>query len=153
MSDLLTMDELIRRIREQNGAMFTLAEIEWVLRTGGYFRRTVSAHDIPKIMDDLLEAKLFPNTDMKPVEPTTADCESQENVVKETRCRAEVIADHVGTAIDDILNECPFWKMTGGDEDPLWFEIRDAIMAKLFDVEHEMGRQALYSEQVIENCS
>ncbi|MEI8016644.1 MAG: hypothetical protein WCH39_00525 [Schlesneria sp.] len=153
MSDLLTMDELIERIKEQNGAVITLNDIEWVLRTGGYFRRKVSAHDIPKIMDDLLDAKLVTNTDMKPVESTTADCESQESVVKETRCRAEVIADYVGTSIDDILNECPFWKMAGGDEEPLWFEIRDAIMAKVFDVEHEMGRQELYSEQVIENCS
>jgi len=72
---------------------------------------------------------------MKPVEPTTADCESQENVVKETRCRQDVIADYVGTAIDDILNECQVWKMAAGDEEPLWFEIRDAIMAKVFDVE------------------
>jgi hypothetical protein len=89
---------------------------------------------------------------MKPVEPTTANCESQENVVNETRCRADVIADYVGTAIDDILNECAYWKMAVGDEEPLWFEIRDAIMAKAFDVEHEMGRQELHSEQVIKNC-
>jgi hypothetical protein len=42
--------------------------------------------------------------------------------------------------------------MAPGDTDPLWFEVRDAIMAKAFDVEHEMGRQELYSEQVIKNC-
>jgi hypothetical protein len=152
MSDLLTMDELIQRIREQNGAIIPLTRIEWVLRIGGYFRRTVSAHDIPEIMEDLMEVKLVTNTDMKPVDPPTANCESQDNVVKETRCRAEVIADHVGAAIDDILNESPYLKMAGGDEEPLWFEIRDAIMAKVFDLEHEMGRQELHSEQVIENC-
>jgi hypothetical protein len=74
------------------------------------------------------------------------------DAVKETRCRADVIADYVGATIDDILDESPFWKMACGDTEPMWFEIRDAIMAKLFDVEHEMGRQSLYSEQVIENC-
>lgn len=79
-----------------------------------------------------------------------ADCE--DNVVKENRCRADVIAGYVGTRINNMLSECPYWEMAPGDTEPLWFEIRDAIMAKLFDVEHEMGREELYSEQVVENC-
>jgi len=152
MSKLLTVDELIQFIKQQSQLTVEADDMDWMLKTRGFHVLAVSEDDIPAIMAGLVATRLSTNTDMKPVEPTTADCKSQENVVKETRCRAEVIADHVETAIDDILNECPFWKMTGGDEDPLWFEIRDAIMAKLFDVEHEMGRQALYSEQVIENC-
>ncbi len=243
MSDLLTVGELIERIRVQNGAVVESIDMDWLLSTRKFLRRAVFVSDIPDIMDQLLEAKLVTNTDVKPVEqptigvtlndivqikpteegwkqivrhvdqfneniksfpqvrfrmsvpcpdaegyisgqfwslmqlfdwtkclaggwvffhdmrippkpvePPSVDGESQENVVKETRCRADVIADYVGTTIDDILNESPFWKMAGGDTEPMWFEIRDAFMAKLFDVEHEMGRQALYSEQVIENC-
>lgn len=72
--------------------------------------------------------------------------------VKESRCRSEVIADYIGTTIDDILDECPYWKMAPGDTEPVWFEIRDAIMEKVFAVEHEMGRQELHAEQVVENC-
>lgn len=82
-------------------------------------------------------------------------CGSQDTrVIKETetRCRAEVIADYIGTMIDDILDECPYWKMAPGDTKPLWCEIRDAIMAKVFAVEHEMGRQELHAEQVVKNC-
>jgi hypothetical protein len=152
MSDLLTVDELIQRIKDHNGAVIDLLDMNWILRTGGFFHSAVSVEDIPKIMEELMAEKLIENTDMKPVEPPTAGCESHDNVAKEIRCRAYVIADYVGTAIDDMLNECPFWKMAQGDTEPTWFEIRDAIMAKLFDVEHEMGRQELYSEQVVENC-
>jgi hypothetical protein len=57
-----------------------------------------------------------------------------------TRTRADVIADYIGTTIDDILDECPYWKMAPGDTEPRWAEIRDAIIAKVFAVEHEMGR-------------
>lgn len=72
--------------------------------------------------------------------------------VSETRSRSDVIADYIGTTIDDILDECPYWKMAPGDTEPLWAEIRDAIMAKVFAVEHEMGRAELHAEQVVENC-
>jgi len=152
MSDLLTVDELIERIREQNGSSVHYDAMYRILANGQFVQRAVLVSDIPRVMDELLREKLVENTDMKPVEPPIADCESQENVGKETRRRADVIADYVETSIDDILNECPFWKMAGGDEEPLWFEIRDAIMAKMFDVDREMGRQELYSEQVVENC-
>ena len=151
MSDLLTVDELIQRIKVQNGAVVQLFDMEWVLRVCNLERRAVLVSDIPRIMGELLASKMVANTDMKPVEPAIADCESQRNVVKESRSGADVIADYVGTAIDNILNECPYWKMAPSDTEPLWFEIRDAIMVKLFTVQHEMGRQELYSEQVMEN--
>jgi hypothetical protein len=152
MSDLLTVIELIERIKEQNGAVVKLADMEWVLRTAGFTRIAVSASDIPKIMDKLLDTKMVAITNMKPVEPPVVDGESEDNVVKETRCRADVIADYVGAAIDDMLNKSLYWKMARGGTEPFGFEIRDAIMAKLFDLQHEMGRQELYSEQVAENC-
>ena len=124
MSDLLTVAELVDRIKEQNGAVVGIAHMDWILRTGGFYRRALSVGDIPKIMNELLEEGLVTNTDMKPVEPPISECKRQDNVVKESRSREVVIADYVG----------------------------DAIMAKVFDVQHEMGRQELYSEQIVENC-
>lgn len=156
MSDLLTVDELIQRIKEQNGDVVKLVDMEWLLRVGGFYCKAVFASDIPKIMDELLDTKMVASTNMNPVEilvePPTVDCESENNVVKESRSRADLIAGYVGEWIDAILNESPYWKMAGGDTEPLWFEVRDAIMAKVFDVQHEMGRQELYSEQIAENC-
>ena len=155
MSDFLTVDELIQRIKVQNGAVVQLFDMEWVLRVCNLERRAVLVSDIPRIMDELLASKMVASTDMKPVEilvyPLIVECESQDNVVKECRSRAVVIADYVGAAIDDMLNESLYWKMASGDTDVMWFEVRDAIMAKVFDVQHEMGRQELYSEQVLEN--
>lgn len=155
MSDLLTVDELIQRIKVQNGAVIQLFDMEWVLRVCKLERRAVLVNDIPRIMDELLDSKMVANTDMKPVEilvePLIVDCESQCNVVKECRSRAAVIADYVGIAIDDLMRDSLYWKMAPGDTDVMWFEVRDAIMAKVFDTQHEMGRQELYSEQVVEN--
>lgn len=164
MSDFLTVAELVDRIKEQNGTEMSLAYMDWMLRNGRFYRESVSVEDIPRIMNVLQQAGLIPSTDMKPVqpqisecesqdnvEPAIADCESHDNVVKESRSRAVVIADYVGTAIDNILNECPYWKMAPNNTEPLWFDIRDAIIVKLFFVLHKMGRQELYSEQVTEN--
>ena len=66
--------------------------------------------------------------------------------------RLEEIADYVHTMLDDMLNESMYWNVGQGEPAPTWFELRDAIMAKVFAVEHEMGRQDLHSEQVRENC-
>ena len=66
--------------------------------------------------------------------------------------RAEAIADFIDTWIDDILEESPYWRMPRGEHGAEWWEIRAAIMAKVFAVEHEMGRQELHSENVRENC-
>ena len=66
--------------------------------------------------------------------------------------RSEAIADYIGTWIDDILDECSEWVMPLGEEEPKWCEIRDAIMAKVFAVEHEMEVQKSHSEYVRENC-
>lgn len=164
MSDFLTVAELVDRIKEQNGTEMSLVYMDWMLRNGCFYREVVSVEDIPRIMNVLHQAGLIPNTDMKPVqpqisecksqdnvEPAIVECEGQDNVVKECRSRAAVIADYVGIAIDDLLNDSLFWKMAPGDTDVMWLEVRDAIMAKVFDVQHEMGRQELYSEQVMEN--
>ena len=155
MSDLLTVDELIQRIKEQNGTVIDPTDMDWILVTRRLYCRAVFASDIPKIMDSMLDARMVTNTDMKPVEilvePLIVDCESQGNVVKECRSRADVIADYVGIAIDDLVSDSLFWKMAPGDTDVMWFEVRDAIMTKVFDTQNEMGRQELYSEQVMEN--
>ena len=71
MSDLLTVDELIERIRAQNGAVIDLLNMRWILRTRGFFYSAVSVEDIPKIMEELMAENLVENTDMKPVEQTT----------------------------------------------------------------------------------
>ena len=156
MSDFLTVAELVDRIKEQNGTEMSFVYMDWMLRNNCFYREVVSVEDIPRIMNELQQAGLIPSTDMKPVEilvyPLIVECESQDNVVKECRSRAVVIADYVGAAIDDMLNESLYWKMASGDTDVMWFEVRDAIMAKVFDTQHEMGRQELYSEQVVENC-
>ena len=165
MSDFLTVAELVDRIKEQNGTEMSLVYMDWMLRNNCFYREVVSVEDIPRIMNELQQAGLIPNTDMKPVqpqiseckiqdnvEPEAVECESQDNVVKESRSRAAVIADYVGTAIDDLVSDSMYWKMAPGDTVALWCEVRDAIMAKVFDFQHEMGRQELYSEQVVENC-
>ncbi len=68
------------------------------------------------------------------------------------RSRGDEIYNYVDTMLDDMLNEALYWNIGTGEPAPTWFEIRDAIMAKVFAVEHEMGRQGLHSEQVRENC-
>ena len=164
MSDFLTVAELVDRIKEQNGTEMCRVYMDWMLRNNCFYREVVSVEDIPRIMNELQQAGLIPNTDMKPVqsqisecesqdnvEPAAVECEGQGNVVKECRSRAAVIADYVGTAIDNLVSDSMYWKMAGGDEEPMWFEVRDAIMAKVFDFQYEMGRQELYSEQVMEN--
>ena len=70
----------------------------------------------------------------------------------EIRSRIEEIADYVDTALDLMLNESLYWQIGTGEPAPTWMEMRDAIMAKVFAVEYEMGRQELHSEQVRENC-
>ena len=152
MSDFLTVAELVDRIKEQNGTEMSPAYMDWMLRNGCFYRESVSVEDIPRIMNELQQAGLIPNTDMKPVEPVIVECEGQDNVVKECRSRADVIADYVGTAIDNLLSDSLYWKMAPGDTDVMWFEVRDAIMTKVFDTQHEMGREELYAEQVVENC-
>jgi hypothetical protein len=165
MSDFLTVAELVDRIKEQNGTEMNPAYMDWMLRNGCFYREVVSVEDIPRIMNELQQAGLIPNTDMKPVqpqvserksqgnvEPAAVECESQDNVVKESRSRTAVIADYVGAAIDDLMGDSLHWKMAPGDTDAMWFEVWGAIMAKMFDFQHEMGRQELYSEQVVENC-
>jgi len=103
MSDLLTMDELIERIREQNGAVITLADMEWVLRTAGFTRIAVSAHDIPKIMDELLDTKIITNTDMKPVAPPTIGLTSNDIVqIKPTEEGWRQIVRHVDETNNNI---------------------------------------------------
>jgi hypothetical protein len=66
--------------------------------------------------------------------------------------RIEEIADYVDTMLYDMLNESLYWQIGTGEPAPTWMEMRDAIMAKVFAVEYEMGRQELHSEQVRENC-
>ena len=83
MSDLLTVDELIQRIKEQNGAVIDPTDMDWILVTRRLHRRAVFASDIPKIMDSLLDTRMITNTDMKPIEPAAVECEGQDNVVKE----------------------------------------------------------------------
>jgi len=71
------------------------------------------------------------------------DCE-------DNRPRHEQISDYVDTTIGDMIDEAPYWKIGRGESQPTWFEIRDAIVAKVFAVEHEMGRQELHAELVRE---
>jgi len=67
------------------------------------------------------------------------------------KTREKIIAKEVGVSIDDLLNESLYWSMP--DSEPVkWFELRDAIIAKLLDVAHEQGRQELHAEQVRDNC-
>ena len=75
MGDLLTFDELIQRIKEQNGAVIDPTDMDWILVTRRLYRRAVFASDIPKIMDSMLDARMITNTDMKPVEPAINKCE------------------------------------------------------------------------------
>jgi hypothetical protein len=70
----------------------------------------------------------------------------------EIKSRIEEIAAYVDTLLDDMLNESLYWNIGTGEPAPTWMEMRDAIMAKVFAVEYEMGRQELHSEQVRENC-
>lgn len=64
MKQLLTVDELIQRIKVQNGAVVQLFDMEWVLRVCKLERRAVLVSDIPRIMDELLASKMVANTDM-----------------------------------------------------------------------------------------
>jgi hypothetical protein len=72
--------------------------------------------------------------------------------ISEIECRQSFIDKHVNAALDDLLSESLYWQMPAGGTEPLWVEMRDAIMAKVFACEHEMGRQGQHSEQVRENC-
>ncbi len=72
--------------------------------------------------------------------------------ISEIECRQSFIDKHVNAALDDLLSESFYWQMPAGGTEPLWVEMRDAIMAKVFACEHEMGWQARHSEQVRENC-
>lgn len=72
--------------------------------------------------------------------------------ILEIESRQSVIDLHVGELLDNMLNESLYWQMPNGGSSPLWVEMRDAIMAKVFACEHEMGRQDLHSEQVREDC-
>jgi len=72
MSDLLTVDEFVERIRVENGAVIDPDDmLLWLLKTRVYLRHVVSASDIPAMMDELLQLNMITNTDMKPGEPTT----------------------------------------------------------------------------------
>ena len=65
MKQFLTVDELIERIKEQNGAVIKPVDMRWFLRTGGFFCNAVCVEDIPKIMENMLQEKLVTSIDMK----------------------------------------------------------------------------------------
>jgi len=83
---------------------------------------------------------------LKMLDPAEKECS-----ILEIECRQSFIDKQVNAALDDLLSESLYWKMPAGGTEPLWVEMRDAIMAKVFACEHEMGRQELHSEQVREN--
>ena len=65
MSEFLTVDELIERIKEQNGAVIEPVQMRWFLRTGGFFSNAVCVEDIPRIMENMLQENLITSSDMK----------------------------------------------------------------------------------------
>ena len=65
MKQFLTVDELIERIKEQNGAVIEPVDMRWFLRTGGFFCNAVCVEDIPRIMENMLQEKLVTSIDMK----------------------------------------------------------------------------------------
>jgi hypothetical protein len=69
---------------------------------------------------------------------------------EEQQTRESEIAIYVGTMIDDAMEEMHYWKVPGGG--PTWGEFRDAMMAKLFDVQRVMTVQEMHSEFVSRNC-
>lgn len=69
--------------------------------------------------------------------------------------RADCIRDHVKEYMDDMVVESYDWAMPPRkhlDSQPEWAEFRDAIQSWLFDMEHQMGRQAEHSEHVVKEC-
>ena len=64
MKQFLTVDELIERIKEQNGAVIKPVDMRWFLRTGGLFCNAVCVEDIPRIMENRLQEKLVTSIDM-----------------------------------------------------------------------------------------
>ena len=65
MKQFLTVDELIERIKEQNGAVIEPVQMRWFLRTGGFFSNAVCVEDIPRIMENMLQEKLVTSIEMK----------------------------------------------------------------------------------------
>ena len=64
MSEFLTLNELIERIKEQNGAVIKPVDMRWFLRTGGFFCNAVCVEDIPEIMEKMLQENLITSIDM-----------------------------------------------------------------------------------------
>jgi hypothetical protein len=64
MKQFLTVDELIQRIKEQNGAVIKPVNMRWFLRTGGFFCNAVCVEDIPRIMENMLQENLVTSVDM-----------------------------------------------------------------------------------------
>ena len=65
MKQFLTVNELIERIKEQNGAVIKPVDMRWFLRTGGFFCNAVCVEDIPRIMENMLQENLITSSDMK----------------------------------------------------------------------------------------
>ena len=78
--------------------------------------------------------------------------ETEEEIARQQECRDAFIAREVGEVLDEMLNESLYWHIPNGEPAPLWVEMRGAILAKVFAIEHEMGRQELNAEQVRDNC-
>lgn len=64
MSEFLTVDEFIERIKQQNGAVIKPVDMRWLLRTGGFFLNAVCVKDIPEIMQNMLQENLITSVDM-----------------------------------------------------------------------------------------
>lgn len=96
------------------------------------------------LREDANGGKIVPKGRAKTPEPP---CD-----VLQIESRQSFIDHHVGRVLDDLFNDSLYWNMPSGGTEPLFVEMRDAIMAKLFAEQHEQGRQELHAEQVRDNC-
>lgn len=94
--------------------------------------------------EDANGGKIVPKRRAKTPEPP---CD-----VLQLESRQEFIDHNVGRVLDDLFCDSLYWNMPSGGTEPLFAEIRDSIMARLFAEEHEQGRLELHAEQVRDNC-
>lgn len=69
--------------------------------------------------------------------------------------RAEYIAMKVRVSLEALAQDALQWGDTPSDGlnfEPLWYELRDAIVSELFDMEREMVKEGIDSAYVYEHC-
>lgn len=68
------------------------------------------------------------------------------------KTRAEVVKANVSERIHAMWSETTEWSLPGIDGQTTWYELRNAAIEVLFEIEEEVARQTLLAEQVVENC-